>query len=169
MKSINFVLIYTEYPQRVTIVSGIPFVPGQSSIFLIIGLTLLFVLSLFTMMYVHYIHEPKYETWVPISRLNILRKSVAFARFDNRHADGDDGDAVDVSLKFNDDGILIEKTVTDFNNPLFQNDATTEGSSTSDIGIGMIETNVSKISDDREIGHGSDFNLVDINLNSSDE
>lgn len=147
-----------------------PYVPGNSSVWLIICLTLLFVLSLYTMMYVHYVREPAYQTWMPISRFDVLRKSIAFARFDNRQTDEDD-ERIDVGVKFNDDGTLIEKTVTDFNNPLFKSEPIPSGSSEqSAADIGIVETSILNIGNDIEMSQTSgSVNLIDVNLNEDEE
>lgn len=133
-------------------------------------MTLLFVLSVYTMLYVHYVREPTYQRWVPISRFDVLRKSVAFARFDNRQADEDD-ERVDVGVKFDDDGTLIDKTVTDFNNPLFQSESIPSGSSEQSVAdIGMIETSILSIGNDIEMSQTSAaVNLIDVNLNTDEE
>lgn len=149
-----------------------PYVPGKSAVWLIIGMTLLFVLSLYTMLYVHYVREPAYQSWVPISRFDILRKSIAFARFDNRQTDeDDDNERIDVGVKFDDDGTLIEKTVTDFNNPLFQSEPLPSGSSEqSTTDIGMVETSILNIGNDIEMAQTSaTINLIDVNLNADEE
>lgn len=136
------------------------------------GMTLLFVLSVYTMLYVHYVREPAYQSWVPISRFDILRKSIAFARFDNRQTDDDDeNERIDVGVKFDDDGTLIEKTVTDFNNPLFQSEPLPSGSSEqSTTDIGMVETSILNIGNDIEMSQtNATINLIDVNLNADEE
>lgn len=150
-----------------------PYVPGHSAMWLIICLTLLFVLAMYTMMYVHYVREPEYQTWMPISRFNMLRRSVAFARFDNRRSDEDDeNERIDVGVKFDDDGTLIEKAaVTDFNNPLFENEAIPSGSSEQSVSdIGMVETSILTIGNDIEMSRtNANANLIDVDLNANDE
>lgn len=90
-------------------------------------LTLVFVLSVFAMIYVHYEREPKYENWVPISRLTMLRRSVAFARFENRPTPGDGANTINVSLRYeNDDDDdddadpRVQKALNGFDNPMYQ-------------------------------------------------
>lgn len=149
-----------------------PYVPGNSSLWLIIGMTLLFVLSMYTMLYVHYVREPLYQRWVPISRFDLLRKSVAFARFDNRQTDEDDeNDRIDVGIKFNEEGALMEKTVTDFNNPLFQSEPVASGSSEQSVAdMGMVETSILSIGNDIEMSPTSaNINLIDVNLDADEE
>lgn len=149
-----------------------PYIPGNGSVWLIMCMTLLFVLSVYTMLYVHYVREPSYQTWVPISRFDILRKSVAFARFDNRHTDADDeNERINVGVKFDDDGTLIERTVTDFNNPLFQSEPIPSGSSEHSVAdIGMIETSILNIGNDIEMNQTvASINLIDVNLNADEE
>lgn len=167
-----FDLFFTEDFNRLKTVSGMPYVPGKNSLWLIVFMTLLFVLSVYTMLYVHYVREPSYQNWVPISRFDILRKSVAFARFDNRHHDEDDeNERIDVGVKFDGDGKLIEKTVTDFNNPLFQSEPIPSGSSEQSAAeIGLIETSILNIGNDIEMSLTSgSVNLIDVNLNADEE
>lgn len=156
----------TEDLYRTKIVSGIRYVKGESSAFLIMVLTFLFVLSFYTILYVHYIRAPKYESWIPISRLNILRNSVAFARFDNRNNDDDNENAaVDVGIRYNnDDTVSDEPIVNDFNNPLFER--------TEEVAVGSVETEMlepSSSQSDTDLADAStdDIKLVDINLNTS--
>lgn len=115
---------------------------------------------------------PKYDDWVPISRLNVLRKSIAFARFDNRQAD-EENERVAVGIEFNNDadgGKIVEQNVTDFNNPLYEggraNEASTSTSNDKD--IDLVETSVHKIGDDdhRAIDEvTANVDLIDVNLN----
>lgn len=113
---------------RIKFTSGIPYIRGQSSAFLIMVLTLVFVLSVFAMIYVHYEREPKYENWIPISRFAMLRRSVAFARFENRPNAGDAQNTVNVSLRYeNDDdddddhvNPIEQKSLNGFNNPMYE-------------------------------------------------
>lgn len=91
------------------------------SALLIMVLTLLFVLSVYAMIYVHYEREPAYKTWIPISRLTMLRRSVAFARFD------DGRNTVNVGLRYDDDDDDDEngdrtdgKSLNGFNNPMYE-------------------------------------------------
>lgn len=153
-------------------VSGLPYTPGHSAVWLIVCLTFLFVVSVYTMLYVHYVREPAYQEWVPISRFNILRKSVAFARFDNRHTDEDDENGrIDVGVKFDDDGKFIEETVTDFNNPLFQSEPIPSGSSEQSVAeMGSVDTSILTIGNDIEMNPTSgNANLIDVNLNTDGE
>lgn len=142
--------------------SGDPYIRGQSSAFLIMFLTLLFVVSVYSVIYVHYIREPKYENWVPIQRLNLLRRSVAFARFENRHNE-DDNDTVDVGIRYvkPEDEEGDEKSVNDFNNPMYEREQVTLGS----VETEMLQPTTSKPSD--EAGTlNTDIKLVDISLNA---
>lgn len=153
-------------------VSGIPFDPRGASAWKIVFLTLLLVVFVYGVLYVHYIKMPKYDDWVPISRLNVLRKSIAFARFDNRQAD-EENERVAVGIEFNNDadgGKIVEQNVTDFNNPLYEggraNEASTSTSNDKD--IDLVETSVHKIGDDdhRAIDEvTANVDLIDVNLN----
>lgn len=114
---------------RLKFTSGIPYVRGggQMSALLIMMLTLLFVLSVYAMIYVHYEREPAYKNWMPISRLTMLRRSVAFARFENRQTD-DGQNAVNVGLRYDgadddddDDANPTDgKSLNGFNNPMYE-------------------------------------------------
>lgn len=125
-------------------------------------LTLLFVISVYSVIYVHYIREPKYENWVPIQRLNMLRRSVAFARFENRHNE-DDNDTVDVGIRYEQSEEADEKSVNDFNNPMYEREQVTLGS----VETEMLQPTTSKTTD--EAGTlNTDIKLVDISLNAID-
>lgn len=111
---------------RVKFTSGIPYARGgQMSALLIMVLTLLFVLSVYVMIYVHYEREPAYKNWIPISRLNVLRRSVAFARFENRRTE-DGPNTVNVGIRYDDDDDDEDDDPTDgkslngFNNPMYE-------------------------------------------------
>lgn len=124
------------------------------------SLTLLVVLAFFSMLYVHYVREPKYDSWIPISRLNALRNSVAFARFDNRNADDDNENTVDVGVRFNEES-SEDKSVTDFNNPLYEREQVTMGS---------VETDMLQPATSSDLPETStaDISLVDISLNTTE-
>lgn len=126
-------------------------------------MTLLFVLSTYGVIYVHFVKMPKYDSWVPISRLNVLRKSIAFARFENRPAE-DDVERVDVGIKFDVEGKLVEQTVTDFDNPLFES-GQAASTSNAETDIGMVETSMQKIDNDESANESSSgVDLIDVNL-----
>lgn len=159
---------------RIKFTSGMPYLRGQPSALLIMVLTLLFVLSVFALIYVHYEREPKYENWVPISRLNMLRRSVAFARFENRRTDDDDGhNTVNVGLRYDhddDDGTPIEeKSLNGFNNPMYQRKHGPEP-----VVLGTVETEMLQpttstvpsidVADEADTFDGG-IKLVDISLN----
>lgn len=128
------------------------------------GLTLLFVLSVYAVIYTHYIREPKYDAWIPISRLNLLRQSVAFARFDNRRNNEDDTDTVDVGIRYENNDQPDGKSVTDFSNPMYEREQqVTMGS----VETEMLQPTTSKPFDEPE-KITADIKLVDIALNSSD-
>lgn len=124
---------------------------------------------------------PKYDNWVPISRLNILRKSVAFARFDNKQTD-DDIERINVGVKFDDKGKLIEQqtAVNDFDNPLFESGPTTSTNNGNETEIGMVETSMQKINDNEAINETATttaitattstngMDLIDVNLNEAE-
>lgn len=150
------------YRHRIS--SGDRYVHGESSALLIMFLSLLFVLSVYSVLYVHYIREPKYETWVPINRLNMLRRSVAFARFENRHNE-DDNDTIDVGIRYESSDEAEEKPVNDFNNPMYEQ-----------VTLGSVETemlqpsNTSPLPVDEAAGTlSTDIKLVDISLNAIEE
>lgn len=150
------------YRHRIS--SGDPYVRGQTSAFLIMGLTLLFVLSVYTVIYLHYVKEPKYEAWIPISRLNLLRRSVAFARFDNRRNEDDNG-TVDVGIRYENNDQPEEKSVTDFSNPMYEREqVVTMGN----VETEMLQPTTSKPFDEPE-NITAEIKLVDIALNSSDK
>lgn len=158
---------------RTKFTSGIPYVRGQSSTLLIMVLTLLFVLSAFAAIYVHYEREPKYANWIPISRLNMLRRSVAFARFDNRRMDDDAPNMVNVRLQYeHDDGEdtpVEEKTLNGFNNPMYDRKRDPEP-----VVLGTVETEMLQpatssappivVADEADTFDGG-IKLVDISLN----
>lgn len=142
--------------------SGDPYIRGESTTLLIMGLTLIFVLSIFSIIYLHFVKEPKYESWIPISRLNVLRKSVAFARFENRHTD-EDNDTVDVGLRYEAEEQLEDKSASGFDNPMYkrEQDVVTLGT----VETEMLQPATSNTAD--EFGSSlNDINLVDINLGS---
>lgn len=156
---------FAEDNYRSKIVSGDPYIRGDSSGILIMFLSLIFVLSIYAVIYIHYVREPKYETWVPISRLNVLRKSIAFARFENRHTEDDnDTTNVDVGLRYENDGEqpMVEKSVNDFNNPLYEREQVTMGS----VETEMLQPTTSQLKDESTV---ADINLVDISLNSIED
>lgn len=140
--------------------SGDPYIRGQTSAFLIMFLTLLFVISVYSVIYVHYIREPKYENWVPIQRLNLLRRSVAFARFENRHNE-DDNDTIDVGIRYEKSEEADEQSVNDFNNPMYEREQVTLGS----VETEMLQPTTSKPTDEAGTLH-TDIKLVDISLNA---
>lgn len=157
---------------RLKFTSGIPYVRGQSSTFLIMVLTLLFVLSVYAVIYVHYEREPKYENWIPISRLTMLRRSVAFARFDNRQTDGGQN-TINVSLRYaNDDDDddtepTNQKSLNGFNNPMYERKRDPES-----VILGTVETEMLQpatsasvdVADEADTFDGG-IKLVDISLN----
>lgn len=156
---------------RHKITSGIPYIRGQSSAFLIMSLTLLFVLSVYTVIYVHYERQPKYDKWVPISRLNMLRRSVAFARFENRQTE-DGRMAIDVSLRYEDTdhGDDEEKSLNGFNNPMYERERDREP-----ISLGTVETEMLQPSEaaateatEETDTFTGDIKLVDISLKPTD-
>lgn len=159
---------------RIKFTSGIPYIRGQSSALLIAVLTLLFVLSVFAMIYVHYEREPKYENWVPISRLTMLRRSVAFARFENRRTDDDDGqNTLNVGLRYDhDDGDgtpIEEKSLNGFNNPMYQRKHGPEPVVLGTVETEMLQPTTSTVSsidvaDEADTFDGG-IKLVDISLN----
>lgn len=113
------------------------------------------------MLYVHYIREPKYESWVPINRLNLLRRSVAFARFDNRNNEDENG-TIDVGIRYESSDEVEEKPVNDFNNPMYEQ-----------VTLGSVETEMlqpaTSTSSDEAGTLSTDIKLVDISLNAIDE
>lgn len=136
---------------------------GETSTFLIMFLTLLFVLSAFMVIYVHYERQPKYENWVPITRLNMLRRSIAFARFENRqHVDGND--TIDVGIRYDEDDNehSDEKSLNGFNNPMYEREQVTLGT----VETEMLEPTISGTTDVIDTFNGSDIKLVDINLDA---
>lgn len=147
---------------RYRLSSGDPYIRGQTSAFLIMFLTLIFVLSVYFVVYVHYVREPKYENWVPIQRLNLLRRSVAFARFENRKNE-EDIDTVDVGIRYEKSEEAEEKSVNDFNNPMFEREQVTLGN----VETEMLQPATSTSSDEPGI-LSADIKLVDISLNAID-
>lgn len=156
--------------------------PTGTSVLFIVFTTLLFVLSVYGTIYVYYIKQPKLPQWVPIARLNALRSSIVFARFDNRHIDEDAESVIDVGLKFNEEGRLLEKSTTAFNNPLFQQEgASQSAASEKKIKPMILNTDSQSDSDDDDDDdddHDADgangkeeisLNLVDIDLKSSEK
>lgn len=142
--------------------SGDPYIRGESTTLLIMGSTLIFVLSIFSIIYLHFVKEPKYESWIPISRLNVLRKSVAFARFENRHTD-EDNDTVDVGLRYEAEEQLDDKSASGFNNPMYEREQ--EVVTLGNVETEMLQPETSNKAD--EFGSSlNDINLVDINLGS---
>lgn len=161
---------------RIKFTSDIPYVRGQSSAFLIMVLTLVFVLSVFAMIYVHYEREPKYENWIPISRLTMLRRSVAFARFENRPNAGDGQNTVNLDMRYendddDDDGAdpIEQKSLNGFNNPMYQRKRDPEP-----VVLGTVETEMLQpatstapsvdVADEADTFVGG-IKLVDISLN----
>lgn len=154
--------------------------PTGASVWFIVFTTLLFVLSVYGTIYVYYIKQPKLPQWVPIARLNALRSSIVFARFDNRHVDEDAESVIDVGVKFNEQGRLLDKSTTAFNNPLFQQEGVSQsGASEKKIKPTILNTDSQSDTDDDDDDHdGSNgangeeeisFNLVDIDLKSSEK
>lgn len=148
------------YRQRIS--SGDRYVHGESSALYIMFLSLLFVLTVYSVLYVHYIREPKYETWVPITRLNLLRRSVAFARFDNRPNEDGNG-TIDVGIRYDSSDEAEEKPVNDFNNPMYEQ--VTLGS----VETEMLQPSATSTSTDEAGTLSTDIKLVDISLNAIDE
>lgn len=156
---------------RTKFTSGIPYVRGQSSTLLIMVLTLLFVLSVYAVIYVHYEREPKYENWVPISRLTMLRRSVAFARFENRQT-VDGQNTVNVGLRYDDEdddaNPTNEKSLNGFNNPMYER----KRDAVEPVILGTVETEMLQpttsasvdVTDEAETFDGG-IKLVDISLN----
>lgn len=146
--------------------SGEPYIRGEKSAFLIMVLTFILVVAVFAAIYVHYEKEPKYENWVPISRLDILRRSVAFARFENRHNE-DDNDTVNVGVRFDNNEHSDEKSLNDFNNPMYERKQEGEREQ---VTLGSVETEMlrpttSKVTDESST-FTTDIKLVDISLNA---
>lgn len=114
--------------------------------------------------YVHYVRDPKYESWVPITRLNLLRRSVAFARFENRHNEDENG-RIDVGVRYesSDDDNHDETTdkPNECNNPMYEQ--VTLGS----VETEMLQPNASTLQQTDEPGTlSTDIKLVDISLNA---
>lgn len=128
------------------------------------GLTLVFVLSIFSIMYLHFVKEPKYESWIPISRLNILRKSVAFARFENRRND-DDNDTVDVGLRYETEEKHENESTSGFNNPMYEREQQ-EVVTLGNVETEMLQPEKSNRADEL-CSSLNDISLVDINLGST--
>lgn len=153
---------------RSVLYSGDPYIRGQTSAFAIIALTFLFVAACFTILYWHYVHEPKYDQWIPISRLNVLRKSIAFARFENRHGD-DDNNTISVDIKYEVDE-SDAKNGNDFNNPMYaaQEAVAAAAATTSrDGGEGSETVPFEQAVEADEPGSSAnDINLVDISLDT---
>lgn len=143
--------------------SGDPYIRGQTYAFVIMFFTLLFVLSVFTVIYVHYEKEPKYENWVPISRLNMLRRSVAFARFENRQNE-DDNDTVDVGIRYEDNDQSDDKSLNGFNNPMYERERDRE-----QVTLGTVETEMLQPTTSAPAEEAGDIKLVDINLDAIDK
>lgn len=115
--------------------------------------------------------QPKYESWIPISRLNVLRKSIAFARFENRSAE-DENDTVNVGVRYEvdvDDCQSESKSVNDFNNPLYERDRDQR------VTLGSVETEMlqpttsQSITDESPSMSSADISLVDISLKSIED
>lgn len=146
---------------RSVLYSGDPYVRGQTSAFTIIALTFVFVVSCFTILYWHYVREPKYDQWIPIARLNVLRKSIAFARFENRHGD-DDNNTINVDIKYETDE-SDAKNGNDFNNPMYAAAMEAAGDGGEASGAVPFEQAVEV----NEAGSSAnDINLVDISLDA---
>lgn len=126
-------------------------------------LTLIFVVSIYAFLYVHYIRAPKYETWVPISRLNVLRKSIAFARFENRHTEHGN-DVVDVGIRYEEENEPASQSLNEINNPLYEREQVTLGS----VETEMLQPATSQAADE-PFSSGNDIRLVDISLNSIED
>ncbi|XP_031629460.1 protein amnionless [Contarinia nasturtii] len=148
---------------RERISSGDRYVRGESSALTIIFFTFLFVLSIYVVIYVHYVREPKYDTWMPITRLNLLRRSVAFARFENLHNDDENG-RIDVGVRYESgdeyDDEANEKP-NECNNPMYEQVAM--GSVETD----MLQPSSTTLQQTDEAGSlSTDIKLVDISLNA---
>lgn len=161
-----FVFKVNLYRHKVT--SGDPYIRGQTYAFLIMFLTLLFVLSVFMVIYVHYEKQPKYENWVPISRLNMLRRSVAFARFENRQHE-DDNDTIDVGVRYDDNEHSDEKSLNGFNNPMYEREHEREPVTLGTVETEMLEPTTSGAVDEVDTLNAGDIKLVDINLDANDK
>lgn len=145
--------------------SGDPYVRGQSSAITIIALTFLCVASFYTIIYWHYVHEPKYDKWIPITRLNVLRKSIAFARFENRHGGGGDDDnaTINVDIRYENDESTA-KNGNDFDNPMYDAQAIRP---INDDASGMATVPFEMAVEADEPGSSAnDINLVDISLDT---
>lgn len=126
-------------------------------------LTLIFVLSIYALLYVHYIRAPKYKTWVPISRLNVLRKSIAFAKFENRPTE-DGNEAIDVGVRYEEEDEPDNQSVNEINNPLYEREQVILGS----VETEMLQPTTSQNKDEPP-SSGDDINLVDISLHSIED
>lgn len=111
----------------------------------------------------HYEKEPKYENWVPISRLNMLRRSVAFARFENRQNE-DDNDTVDVGIRYEDNDQSDDKSLNGFNNPMYERERDRE-----QVTLGTVETEMLQPTTSAPAEEAGDIKLVDINLDAIDK
>lgn len=151
---------------RSVLYSGDPYIRGQTSAFTIIALTFLLVAACFTILYWHYVHEPKYDQWIPISRLNVLRKSIAFARFENRHGD-DDNNTINVDIKYEVDE-SDAKNGNDFNNPMYAAQEGAAATTLRDGGEGSEAVPFEQAVEADEPGSSAnDINLVDISLDTT--
>lgn len=162
-KSLLVVFFFSEDQYRKVVYSGVPYIPGQTSAISIICLTFLFVASCFMAIYWHYVHEPKYDKWIPISRLNVLRKSVAFARFENRHGDDDTG-RINVDIKYEEDETMEANNGNDFDNPMYAAKAT-RTTDNDDCLVRAIPFEVA-VEADEPGSSANDINLVDISLDT---
>lgn len=111
--------------------------------------------------YVHYVREPPYEKWLPINRLNQFRRSVAFARFDNRH-DEDGNGTIDVGIRYESSSDEASEQPNGFNNPMYEQ--VTLGS----VETEMLQPTKSKHTDETATST-ADIKLVDIRLNAMDK
>lgn len=150
------------------------------SALLIMVLTLLFVLSVYAMIYVHYEREPAYKNWIPISRLTMLRRSVAFARFENRQTD-DGRNTVNVGLRYDDDDDDDDenddptdgKSLNGFNNPMYARKHDLEPVILGTVETEMLQPSTSTqpadMADEADADTNDDggIKLVDISLNEN--
>lgn len=150
---------------RTKLTSGDPYIRGQTYAFLIMILTLLFVVSIFVVIYVHYEKQPKYENWVPISRLNMLRRSVAFARFDNRQHEDDNDDTVDVGIRYEENDQSDEKSLNGFNNPMYDRERDRDQVKLGSVETEMLQPTTSAPPEEADT-FTDDIKLVDINLDA---
>lgn len=104
-----------------------PYDPTKSSSsWLIIFVTLFFVIGFFGILYVHYVEEiALIPNWITLPKLTKISSPFVFARFENAaNDDGGDTERIAVGVEFNTDIItnetlMGEGSATGFNNPLF--------------------------------------------------